>query len=262
MIDYLREDLHDFFNEKTYHRGITYLGQGRVKNVTLDGSFVRAEVKGSRLYTVHIALQPPTHVKETYRFDSICSCPVAHRCKHAVAALLAVLEKRKQDGPEPSTSSPLSPLSPLSSEKGPLVLRDQTQGWLSQLGTSLHNPEGFLPAKKQTRQTILVYVLYLEGEEKLCLKLYRVTLKKNGEYGQNRTLYDVERFTPQRLARHIAYEDVPLLSRLQHSLSSYTFPRDGYEITALSEASFIENLIGTGKFLGIGVNHAKQLDPT
>ncbi len=83
--------LRRLFEANTYARGEAYFERGKVLycEVEQQGRRVYGEVAGnySRDYEVSVALTKTD-------FASECSCPVGNRCKHAVALLLAALEKQ------------------------------------------------------------------------------------------------------------------------------------------------------------------------
>ena len=77
-------------------RGKAYHRQGRVSRWGLlaDGSIL-ATVAGGTDYNVKV--QYTTDGREEIPLDSSCTCPVGHQCKHAVAAVLELLECLEAD---------------------------------------------------------------------------------------------------------------------------------------------------------------------
>ncbi|HII29767.1 hypothetical protein COT48_05150 [Candidatus Woesearchaeota archaeon CG08_land_8_20_14_0_20_47_9] len=77
--------LKDNFGSEIIERGRKYYQQGRVRSLVVDGDSVAAVVIGSRNYRVRINLK-------TGNFK--CTCPCEFNCKHVVAVLLALKEKK------------------------------------------------------------------------------------------------------------------------------------------------------------------------
>lgn len=99
-----REDIRALCTEQSFERGVTYWKQGRIQELDIDGSEIRATVRGSHDYDVSIDVAA----------DSIrthCSCPYdyAGDCKHIVAVLLAV-DDRDADTDTDSVDEPAEKL--------------------------------------------------------------------------------------------------------------------------------------------------------
>ena len=80
-----RDEIRSLCTEQSFERGVNYYHQNRVQELRIDGSEIRATVRGSNYYDVAIDI-----VDDGTR--SHCSCPYdyAGDCKHVVAVLLAV----------------------------------------------------------------------------------------------------------------------------------------------------------------------------
>ena len=62
-------------------RGIAYLN--RVHDIVDCGEFLAGRVKGTSDYKTNVFLDGNGEL------ESVCTCPVGHRCKHAIALILA-----------------------------------------------------------------------------------------------------------------------------------------------------------------------------
>ena len=77
--------LKDNFGSEIIERGKKYYKQGRVRSLVVDSDSAAAVVIGSRNYRVRINLA-------TGEFK--CTCPYEFNCKHAVAVILALRDKK------------------------------------------------------------------------------------------------------------------------------------------------------------------------
>ncbi|ADE03074.1 SWIM zinc finger family protein [Haloferax volcanii] len=93
-----RDEIRSLCTEQSFERGANYYHQDRIQELDIDGSEIRATVRGSNYYDVAIDI-----VDDGVR--SRCSCPYdyAGDCKHVVAVLLAV------DDRDPETMSDTDP---------------------------------------------------------------------------------------------------------------------------------------------------------
>ena len=87
--------------DASYDRGGQYADGGAVRNLVRDGETYRAEVYGTERYEVRLWDGSADEV------DFSCTCPYdwGGACKHVVAVMLAVLERRRQ-GNEIPTAGP------------------------------------------------------------------------------------------------------------------------------------------------------------
>ena len=104
-----RDAIRDICTAQSFQRGVTYVEEGRVQEVTVEGCEVTATVRGSSDYrtTVDLAARG---------FDPWCSCPYSYagECKHVVAVLLTVAERAdeltessdEQDGQSETATGP------------------------------------------------------------------------------------------------------------------------------------------------------------
>jgi Uncharacterized conserved protein len=83
-------DLQNWAGGKATAKGIKYQEEGRVREIkrTSSGSLV-ALVEGTIEYFTEVSL-------ENGNLSSICTCPVGHNCKHAVATILEYLDLIEQ----------------------------------------------------------------------------------------------------------------------------------------------------------------------
>ena len=89
-------DLETWVQRRCLDRARRYFEEGRVESLTMtaEGELL-AWVRGSEWYAVRIVL---TADNKARRLVSVCTCPVAYSCKHAVAVLLAYLQSRGPHG--------------------------------------------------------------------------------------------------------------------------------------------------------------------
>lgn len=71
-----------------YQRGVDYFLDSRVKNITIIGNSVIAEVHGNDIYEVEITED------EGHNIDINCTCPYSGMCKHSVAVLLVIYKDK------------------------------------------------------------------------------------------------------------------------------------------------------------------------
>jgi len=97
-----REEIRSLCTEQSFERGRNYYHQDRIQELDIDGEEISATVRGSRYYDVTIDVG-------TDPIRTRCSCPYdyAGDCKHIVAVLLAV-EDRKPDEAADETDESLS----------------------------------------------------------------------------------------------------------------------------------------------------------
>ncbi|MFA9417892.1 SWIM zinc finger domain-containing protein [Natrinema sp. HArc-T2] len=83
-----RDAIRDLCTAQSFQRGVSYFEDGRIRDLTIEGSEVTAKVRGSREYRTTVDLAAEI-------FDGWCSCPYdyAGDCKHIVAVLLAVRDR-------------------------------------------------------------------------------------------------------------------------------------------------------------------------
>ena len=92
-------DLDDWAGSRAVSRGRAYQRRGAVSDlgISADGELV-AWVVGTTRYATRVRYRPPrAHGRGAGRLESACSCPVHFECKHAVATVVAALE-RIEDG--------------------------------------------------------------------------------------------------------------------------------------------------------------------
>lgn len=84
-------DLSEWTDSRSLERGRSYQRQGAVSNLNLlpDGGLL-ANVMGTHQYATRISVAGGRG-DLSKRLESVCSCPVGHRCKHGVAVILAFL---------------------------------------------------------------------------------------------------------------------------------------------------------------------------
>ncbi|MFD1562811.1 SWIM zinc finger domain-containing protein [Haloarchaeobius amylolyticus] len=83
-----RDAIRNLCTAQSFQRGVSYFEEGRIRDLTIEGSEVTAKVRGSREYRTTVDLSAEN-------FDGWCSCPYdyAGDCKHIVAVLLAVRDR-------------------------------------------------------------------------------------------------------------------------------------------------------------------------
>ena len=91
LADVTDERLFAWTDSKMVGRAYGYLD--KVEGITfVDGQGIVARVHGTSDYYTKVFAGGDGD------FDSVCSCPVGHRCKHAVAVILNVSKKIKDGG--------------------------------------------------------------------------------------------------------------------------------------------------------------------
>ncbi|MDA7978979.1 MAG: hypothetical protein MPJ50_09450 [Pirellulales bacterium] len=85
------DDLSEWTDSRSLERGRSYQRRGAVKNLNLlpDGGLL-ADVSGTHRYATHVSVAGRSR-DLSKRLEASCSCPVGHRCKHGVAAILEFL---------------------------------------------------------------------------------------------------------------------------------------------------------------------------
>lgn len=79
--------------QETWKRGEQYANKGVVKLLDINDDFVRAEVKGTKLYQIKLAFR-------SGGLSRACDCPVGDFCKHMVA--VAILWDEARGIPRPN----------------------------------------------------------------------------------------------------------------------------------------------------------------
>lgn len=90
-----KEMIKEMYDSTTYHRGLSYYREGRVKNLRYDQKTDTwsARVKGTYTYDLTLDIQ-------THSISSDCDCPAFEKygeCKHEVAVLFAILEQENKE---------------------------------------------------------------------------------------------------------------------------------------------------------------------
>lgn len=85
------DDLSEWTDSRSLDRGRSYQRRGAVQTLAMlpDGGLI-ADVIGTHRYATHISSVGGSR-DLSKRMESKCSCPVGHRCKHAVAVILEYL---------------------------------------------------------------------------------------------------------------------------------------------------------------------------
>ena len=78
-------DLRTYFGAPTLQRGSDYMRAGRLVNVRTTPKLITAQVRGSG---AHVYQTSVVCERGLASLNTICTCPVHHRCKHAAAVLL------------------------------------------------------------------------------------------------------------------------------------------------------------------------------
>ncbi|ACV47600.1 MULTISPECIES: SWIM zinc finger family protein [Halomicrobium] len=83
-----RDAIRSICTAQSFQRGVEYVEDGRVRDLTVTGTEAEATVRGSHDYRTAVDLS-------VEGFDPQCSCPYDHagECKHVVAVLLTVIEQ-------------------------------------------------------------------------------------------------------------------------------------------------------------------------
>lgn len=186
-LPFSEDDVERAFTTGTIQWGRSYARRGVVGDLELsaDGRLLKARVRGSRPkpYVVTVAI-PAGHSGE---IQASCTCPVGYACKHAAAAMLALL------GGDAELRAPAPrPVDPLA---GPVGL------WLDTLSAAA------APAQAGASPECVLYVLDRQGDPRPEARIDIVAARplKAGGYGASRS-YDV-RSLISRSARFVTSED-------------------------------------------------------
>ena len=147
----------------TFDRGRRYFNSGHVLSVLEDSEdeqelvFAKVSGSGRKPYTLEIT-------RSNYGLQSLCSCPVGINCKHAVAALLKLIQQQQRLRPADRAVAQRT-YNPL-------------EAWLADLAESSGRPSPLLYGRH--------YLLYgltctPHGVE---IKAYKAYLKKDGDWSQ------------------------------------------------------------------------------
>ena len=88
-----RKSLDGWTDVRMVDRGIAYLN--RVRDIVDCGEFLAGCVKGTTNYKTNVFLDGKGEL------ESVCTCPVGYRCKHAVALILAAQQRINTDNAIP-----------------------------------------------------------------------------------------------------------------------------------------------------------------
>ncbi|GGY55699.1 helicase/SNF2 family domain protein [Bacterioplanes sanyensis] len=181
MPQFTRQHIEAMASAATFQRGERYFQQQRVKSFRpLSEDEVMADIEGTQRYQTLLRWYRG-------RLESVCSCPVQHNCKHAIALALTWLEQ----------------------DVDPLLqgLPRELEQWLSKAPT-----ERSSAPLASGRDHILYSFTQVHGQVRL--EVYKGYLKKNGEWSR------IKRYTPSHLSDYmhpefLAPEDIDALRLLQ-----------------------------------------------
>jgi len=173
-----REHVYELFDQATVSRGEQYYAQKRVVesgwSPAKNGMDISAEVRGTRKYGVLVELRFRNKGNPIQRTD--CSCPVAFRCKHAVALLLDFIAYREEQ----------------ESFKG---LGSRVAAWLADIKEAT---DELSPLKRVVTGSSDKRVLYIVDSRmdrnlpRLFIRPHTAARKKSGEFGSTQGHYFCE----------------------------------------------------------------------
>ncbi|MEM7017936.1 MAG: SNF2-related protein, partial [Pseudomonadota bacterium] len=224
MTLFSRRDVQQQFPPPSYKRGVNYWLQDRVLSLSstrsdsVDGVILKAKVEGSEYEPYHVEVEVTRTPRGHVEFESTCSCPVGHRCKHSAAALLKALdtpelsEFRHHNDPALSKVSnktesfdePASRFNVVSIDKNGAVTVEMEgatdsddsrlrpapsrplQNWLSRLGAA--GRQSKRPAKTNNpAKHRLLYVLNFKPavsrDDNVVVEFTNARVLKSGDYG-------------------------------------------------------------------------------
>ncbi|WP_298210555.1 SNF2-related protein [Ferrimicrobium sp.] len=230
-LNFTSQDALNYFGDREIQKGQGYVHRVKLQSVTADA--IVANVQGTAAHPYRVVVHFASN-----RMLSICTCPVATRCKHGAAAALVALKAPKPlAGPE---------------------IRSQAKEWLDELQRAV----GAAPrTTADDEQSVVVIWRILPEEDWLpprlvCLKARR---QEDGEIGSK-----LEPWTSFRNILKIKpafvtaddFETIKLLLFDAQKASDYQLAYFGLQGVYASKA--LELLGGTGRLFG-GQNTAAPL---
>jgi len=204
------------FGQSTLQKGQHYNAQNRVTHFAYKHGVISAMVKGSRtvLYRVKIDLRAGKILDE-------CSCPIGHRCKHAVASLLYY-----QDHMTTSSHSAID-------------------DWFDALAPQVRPSETSSPPPPDSKQT-LVYVLSKQGPHAtLVIQPMVCNTLKSGQYGARPKPYNLNRPLSPDMPRpaYLDEVDMQIFWKMQHLNQAFS-----------DQDTLLPKILDTGRCAWVDVN--------
>ncbi|PGH58545.1 helicase SNF2 [Azospirillum palustre] len=264
-------DLRRLTDPGAFERGRQYWREGRVKQIEAhpesgDGWTVTAAVRGSggALYRQDITVKLVNGMLRV--LDGDCDCPVGYNCKHVVAAMLAWDERSRKPPPAQPARAPASlPVrfagagqqQPVPADAG---LSAPVKDLLSRLAAA-----ALRDGTDQYADTVrkrLIYVLGLgasrSGERGPLLRIVSVTLRKDGQFGNDDKAYDVSEFKALKTAKFVTPADHDLLNAVSRNGETASH---GILLPPESAPWLVERLLRTGRLYWQDFRNGEPLRP-
>ncbi|PWC91611.1 helicase SNF2 [Azospirillum sp. TSO5] len=255
-------DLRRFIDSGSLERGRQYWRDGRVGTVEAqlrrgDDWSVTSAVRGSgrALYRQDIIVKIADGVLQ--QVDGECDCPVGYNCKHVAAALLAWAERaaitasrlpERPTSPRPGPSLPAPTAAAAQDQTAPAQhgLSAPVMDLLSRL-TAAAQREAANQYPDSVRKRLL-YVLRLDetpsGDRKLLLHILSVTLRKDGQFGNDDKAYDAYQFRTLSSAKFVTPADHALMNAVSRNAETGSH---GFRLPAEVAPWLIERMLPTGR---------------
>ena len=90
--NYTAADIERWLGKKEVGKGESYVDA--VSGLDIQADAISANVQGTAHRPYQVAISFYTDIRGSWQIDDRCTCPVASRCKHCAATLLAALARR------------------------------------------------------------------------------------------------------------------------------------------------------------------------
>lgn len=191
------DDIRRSFDAGAFARGRAYADEDRVLHVgETSPGMVDATVRGSggAIYGPSIVLRATSH-RHGAEIEADCDCPVGVNCKHAVAALIALLRRR---APAHSDDPTLSPA---------------LATWIAALRRADVPTQPEPNSYPDTVKDRLIYVVQTSGP-RLSVTPMKARLRKDGTLAKNPRPYDTSRLAWSSPAQFVLPVDRRIVRRL------------------------------------------------
>ncbi|WP_244561008.1 DEAD/DEAH box helicase [Azospirillum oryzae] len=188
--------------------------------------------------------------------DGECDCPVGYNCKHVAAALLAWPERtattvrppERPTSPWPGATLPTPAAAAVQDQATPAEhgLSAPVKELLSRLTAAAQRETANQYADSVRKR--LLYVLWLDdmpsGERRLLLRILSVTLRKDGQFGNDDKAYDAYQFRTLSSAKFVTPADHALLDAVSRNAHGGS---NGFLLPAEVAPWLIESMLRTGR---------------
>ncbi len=244
-------DIGNCIDSTSFFRGRSYQRQGRVHNLKIDDDLklITGSVEGSRPQPYQLKIELSLLQNSRVNINGICTCPMAHNCKHVAAVLLEAISPRMT---KPLAAVPL--IEPLPFE---------VKSWLDGL-TQEAEGDDYPPEINQRLLYTVISRSAPNSAPHLAVEIIAARLLKSGAFSSSITRPALYNYTSGDFPRYFRTSDIEICQTLLAS-------RGGYNHNSYSVKSFglIKNIVATGrafwldpggKPLSIGDNRQGQIE--